>query len=161
MTKLSRRELGSKQLGYYINDLWSAFTLMDSKEDIRSLFRDLFTRTEYKMFAKRLQIARLLLKGETYETIRDVMKVTDTTIANVNNILASKGEGFRKADEKLSKIALDILNKKSKYYADPITRKFNRQIFDPPSLVKESIKNVSKKIAQHQKYKSAKTSLSL
>lgn len=116
MTKLSRKPLESKQLGYYINDLWSVFVLMDSKEDVKNLFRDLFSHTEYKMFAKRLQIARLLLKGENYESIRDVLKVTDTTIAHINNILANQGAGFRKADDKLNKITLSIKNKNNKYY---------------------------------------------
>jgi TrpR-related protein YerC/YecD len=104
MTKISKRALESKQLSYYINDLWSAFTLMGSKEDIRLLFKDIFTHTEYKMFAKRLQIARMLLDGQTYDQISDVLKVTPITIAHVSNTLANKGYGFRRAHIGLSRI---------------------------------------------------------
>lgn len=69
MTKLSKRLLDPKDLGLYINNLWSVFTLLDSKDQVRALFRDLFTHTEYKMFAKRLEIAKRLLEGQTYEEI--------------------------------------------------------------------------------------------
>lgn len=90
--------------GHYVNNLWSAFTLMDSKEDIKLLFKDIFTHTEYKMFAKRLEIARRLLKGESYENIMNELNVTSNTITKINNILANQGYGLRKADNKLSKL---------------------------------------------------------
>lgn len=66
-----------------------------------ALIRDLFTHTEYKMFAKRLEIARRLLDGDDYQTIKNKVKVTGTTIALINNILAEKGEGFRKINKKM------------------------------------------------------------
>ncbi len=101
MTKLSRRPHDPEFFGHYVNNLWSAFTLMDSKEDIKFLFKDLFTHTEYKMFAKRLEIARRLISGETYEAIINALKVTAPTITKINNTLAAQGFGLRKADEKL------------------------------------------------------------
>ena len=109
MTKLSRRILDPKVFGHYVNNLWSAFTLMDSKEDIKLLFKDLFTHTEYKMFAKRLEIARRLFAKETYENIQKALNVTARTVTNINNILAEKGEGLRKAHEKLVSIEKDFL----------------------------------------------------
>ena len=90
-----------------MNNLWSVFTLLDSKEDIRSFFRDLFTHTEYKMFAKRLEIARGLLEGETYDKIVERLKVTKHTIASVSNSLARDGAGFRIAHARL----IDLENK--------------------------------------------------
>lgn len=61
MTKLSRRKIETNKMGEYINDLWSAFTLMDSKEKVRLLFKDLVTHTELKMWAKRLGVACRLI----------------------------------------------------------------------------------------------------
>lgn len=104
MTKLSKRQLTQKEFGQYINNLWSAFTLLDSKNDIRALFRDLFTHTEYKMFAKRLEIARRLLDGMTYEEIGDELKVTMHTISSVSNSLARNGDGYRRAHQELRRI---------------------------------------------------------
>ena len=88
-------------MGFYINNLWSVFTLIDAKEEIKLLFKDLFTHTEYKMFAKRLEIARRLLAGETYESIMNNLKVTERTISNVSNTLERDGKGLRIAYQKL------------------------------------------------------------
>lgn len=98
-------------MGYYINDLWNAFTLMQSKEEVREFVKDLFTHTEYKMFAKRLHIARMLIKGETYETIKDVVKVTEKPIVYVSNLLANSGNGFRRADERLKDVEKEFSQK--------------------------------------------------
>src|SRR3989338_10389899 len=102
MTKLSKLNLDPKDFSHYINNLWSAFTLMDSKEDIKLLFKDLFTHTEYKMFAKRLEIARRLLAGQTYEEISNELKVTNHTISTISNILQRDGGGLKIAHQKLS-----------------------------------------------------------
>src|SRR3989344_3968318 len=107
MTKVSKIPLGEKDLGLCSNELWTAFVLMETKEDIRLLFKDLFTHTEYKMFAKRLQIMKLLMDGEQYDVIREKLKVTPTPIAHISNILATKGEGFRKVYQKLKNLEKD------------------------------------------------------
>lgn len=114
MTKLSRKYISSDKIGHYINNLWSGFTLMETKEEIRLLFRDLFTHTEYKMFAKRLEIARRVLSGEGYDQIINELNVTERTIANINNILAEKGHGFRKVHEKLTAIEKKYNEKEAK-----------------------------------------------
>lgn len=101
MTKLSRRPVDPEKFGHYVNNLWSAFTLMDSKEDIRLLFKDLFTHTEYKMFAKRLEIARRLLESGSYLDIQKEMSVTANTVTRVSNVLSTKGDGLRKAHGKV------------------------------------------------------------
>jgi uncharacterized protein YerC len=75
--------------------------LLDSKEQVRALFRDLYTHTEYKMFAKRFEIARRLLEGQTYDEIAENLKVTNHTIAAVSNILERDGVGLRIAHKKL------------------------------------------------------------
>lgn len=80
---------------------------MDSKDDIRFLFKDIFTHTEYKMFAKRLEIARRLLENQKYEQISQDLHVTQGTIAQVSNILAQSGEGYRKAHGKLKILEAD------------------------------------------------------
>lgn len=104
MTKITFRQTNIPEFGNYVNNLWSAFTLLTSKDEIRKLFKDLFTHTEYKMFAKRLEIARSLLAGQGYQDIRNRLNVTDRTIASVSNILSNAGEGFRSAHGKLSEM---------------------------------------------------------
>ncbi len=111
MTKLSKN-FDPKDMGFYVNNVWAALTLMDSKEQIRQLVKDLFTHTEYKMFAKRLEIARRLLKGETYDEIKQALKVTEKPITSVSNILANGGLGFRDAHKKLTQLEQKFKNRK-------------------------------------------------
>jgi uncharacterized protein YerC len=102
MTKLSKLKLDPSEMAYYVNSLWNAFTLMESKEEVRDFVKDLFTHTEYKMFAKRLEIARRLLEGETYESIRKALNVSDRPINFINNLIANSGKGFKSAHQKLT-----------------------------------------------------------
>ena len=154
MTKLSRKFVDPEKFGHYVNNLWSAFTLMDSKEDIRSLFKDLFTHTEYKMFAKRLEIGRRLLRGELYSVIEKELSVTPSTIARVNNILSEKGEGLRKAHDKLDIIEekyLNIQREKTKNLENPFRQKAKRTSLGLELLkvgVKELDKTISRKLKQ-------------
>jgi uncharacterized protein YerC len=129
MTKLSRRAL-PKEFGDYVNNLWSAFTLLDSKSDIRLLFKDLFTHTEYKMFAKRLEIARRLESGQTYEEIKTGLSVTSGTISTVSNTLMEQGDGFRKAHQKLTEAEVrqeKARTEKTKNVMHPLRKKIKRR----------------------------------
>ena len=47
------------------------------------------------MLARRLQVARLLMNGYTYEDIEKEMKVINTTIAKVQTWLNLYGDGYR------------------------------------------------------------------
>ncbi|OGE81177.1 MAG: hypothetical protein A3E98_02270 [Candidatus Doudnabacteria bacterium RIFCSPHIGHO2_12_FULL_48_11] len=101
MTKISRRPVDPELMGNYVSNLWSIFAMIRDKEEIKLLFKDLFTHTEYKMFAKRLEIVHRLLAGETYQSIMNHLKVTERTISTVSNILERAGKGFRAAEQKL------------------------------------------------------------
>lgn len=114
MTKISRKNIDSKDLGNYINNLWAAFTLADSKEDVRLLFKDLFTHTEYKMLAKRFEIARRLINKEKYEDIARIVGVTANTISNVSNVLSGSGFGYRKVVQKINAEEENSFNRKLK-----------------------------------------------
>jgi len=163
MTKLSRRPISDEKFGHYINNLWSAFTLMDSKEEMRELFRDLFTHTEYKMFAKRLEIARCLLRGENYEEIIRQVAVSEKTVAAVSNILAIKGEGFRNAERKLAEIEKARLKKLGKRQ-DLLERKTRRKPTEETllaDLVLVGAKKLSQTITKVNKKSSVNKSLSL
>lgn len=140
-------------MGFYVNNLWSGFTLMESKEDVKLLFRDLFTHTEYKMFAKRLEIARRLLDGEGYDAIIKQLNVTERTIANINNILAEKGDGFRKVHEKLSRIEQNYRTREAKRI-ERMSRAFKAELPGSkvlPALVAEGVKLAGRTITQYRK----------
>lgn len=165
MTKLSKKQMDPEKFGNYVNNLWSAFTLMETKEDIRLLFKDLFTHTEYKMFAKRLEIARRLLLEHRYEDIEKELSVTANTISRINNVLYEKGSGYRKAHEKLQKLEEKYLQKQkdtTKNMSNPFRQKvLNRQKTVLGELVKGGIKELDKTISRKLKQRTAKKTLSV
>ncbi len=163
MTKLSRRHLDPINFGQYVNNLWSAFTLMDSKDDIKLLFKDLFTHTEYKMFTKRLEIARRLLEGQTYEQINKELNVTARTITGINNTLATAGNGLRKAHDKLNALEEKDLAKQkeiTKNLENPFRQKTQRKTLGG-TLLKVGLIALDKKISKKLKQRTAKKSLSV
>lgn len=82
-------------------DLISAFSLVKSAEDSALFVQDLLTKAEVRMLSKRLRIAKLLLRGEKYETIMKELHTGRTTIAKVAAWLAESGEGFKRVVKKL------------------------------------------------------------
>ena len=161
MTKLSRKFVDPFEMGGYINNLWSALTLMDSKEDIKQLVKDLFTHTEYKMLAKRLEISRLLLNGSDYHSIEKKLCVTPVTISRISNVLAEKGAGLRKANYKLNLIEEKRLVKqkaKTDNMANPFLRKVRRKTLGG-AIIKTGLIILDKKISKFVKQRSAKKSL--
>ncbi len=165
MTKISRKHLSSDRLSEYINNLWSAFTLMDSKADIRLLFKDLFTYTEFQMLAKRLEVARRLLRQEGYLHIQTAVNVTSGTVGKISNILVSKGDGFRKAHTKLEQIE-EMTLKKQKTYTDNLSNPFRQKVENYQKTIlgqtiKAGISALDKKISKKIKQKTAQKLLSV
>lgn len=136
MVKLSRLE--SEYLGWFINSLWNAFTLAKDKIEIRALLKDLLTHTEIKMLAKRLQIAKMLLEGYDYQSIKQAVKVTDPTIAKISNGLEEKGEGLRQSVTHLWQLEANIKKK----YEPPSLRDKYPQYFALDRLLTQLQENM-------------------
>lgn len=64
-------------------------------EEAAEFLKDLLSKQEAEMLAKRIEIARLLIEGTTYEIIKKTLKVSESTIARVNQWLTTSGEGYR------------------------------------------------------------------
>jgi len=62
-----------------------------SEIDIEQLLRSLLSEAELSAIAKRLAIAVFLDKGQSYEHIKDVLKVSSATIAGVSENINQKG----------------------------------------------------------------------
>lgn len=63
--------------------LAKAFLSLKKEQDVVNFLRDLLTLPEIDEFANRLEIARLLLRGETYLTIAKETNVSTTTVTRV------------------------------------------------------------------------------
>ena len=55
-------------------------------------------------FRQRIQIAKMLAQGFDYLTIRNCVKVTSGTIAHINNLLNTSGEGLKMIVDRLIKL---------------------------------------------------------
>jgi TrpR-related protein YerC/YecD len=104
MTKLARLYQNPKIEQAVINLFWDAVTLLENRAEIREFLGELLTPTELRMIAKRFAIAKMLDDGYDYQTIRGYLKVTDRTIAFVNNKLNFGDGGFEKTLERISEI---------------------------------------------------------
>ena len=161
MTKISKRKIQPQQFAQYVNNLWAAFTLLGSKQQIRLLFKDLLTPTEYTMLTKRLEIARRLLYGDDYETIKREVSVTNDTISNLSKILANQGDGLRLAHKQLSNLE-NKLKKQNKVQQrnleNPWLKKINRKTLLGTAL-KAGVIMLDEKISESLKKSSAKKQL--
>lgn len=67
--------------------------LKDAKQT-ESFLKDFLTKTELTTLAKRLMIANFLEIGKSYEYIKNNVKVSSATIANVDKMMSTGSKGF-------------------------------------------------------------------
>lgn len=90
ISKLSSREKQELLIGFC-----KALASLKTSEEAAQFLKDLLSKQEAEMLAKRIEIARLLIKGFTYEEIEKHLKVSHGTVARVSEWLATSGEGYR------------------------------------------------------------------
>lgn len=101
MAKFTRRQqLKKTEETQLIMDFCEAISSLSRIEEAMLFIRDLLSKQEVRMLAKRLKIAKLLIADEKYEDIAKDLKTSMGTIARINTWLAQSGEGFRTAIEK-------------------------------------------------------------
>lgn len=70
-----------------IDQLMRAFNSLQSMEECSDFFEDLCTRKELLAFSQRLDVAKMLMKGYTYEQIEEYSGATFNTITRVQKVL--------------------------------------------------------------------------
>lgn len=155
MVKISRIRVDPKHFGFFLNNFWNLITLLENKEQVKTFLKDLLTPTEMKMLTKRIQIAKMLLEGYDYRSIRNYVKVTDPTIAKISNILAVSGDGLRVAIRYLQKIEAEI--DRDRMRATPDLKKKYPTYYLP----EKAIELVEKELRKRKKKSSVKEDLSL
>lgn len=89
--KVSRLPVGKEKMSLFLDDFWTAVASLEDKAEARMFFSQFLTHTERKMFAKRFQIAMMLILDYDYQTIKQRLKVSDTTTARISNWLEDNG----------------------------------------------------------------------
>ena len=124
--------------------LCEALTSIKNKEEAAQFLADLLGPQELEMLAKRLEIAKLLTNGETYDSIRQSLKASYNTIARVNSWLAFSGNGFRlvirRIQKKGKKIYEHTLDEKYSPYSLYNFKRRYSMYFLPELIIEEIIK---------------------
>lgn len=83
------------------DQLFRAILSLRDLDECRRFFGDLLTVQELSAFAQRLQVARMLSEGKTYEAIRGEIATSSSTITRVNTELRYGSGGYKMVLDRL------------------------------------------------------------
>lgn len=114
MPRINPRNVDQKVLMKYLDLLWTSIAELRTRDEVKSFFKDLLSKTEAVMLSRRIFIAKLLLAGKSYDEIKDELKTSHTTIANVHRWLESGFGGYENAVKKFESAVSKRLSKYDK-----------------------------------------------
>lgn len=79
----------------FTDQLFEAILQLEDKEECYKFFEDVCTIKEIKALGQRLEVARLLNEGDTYEQIADKTGASSATISRVKRYLNYGAEGYK------------------------------------------------------------------
>lgn len=77
------------------DQLAKAVLALNSVEEVYSFFEDVCTINEIKSMAQRLEVARMLRAGATYEEVAEATGASTATISRVKRYLNYGSDGYR------------------------------------------------------------------
>ena len=86
-----------------VDELFRAVLLLKTEEECYRFFEDLATVPEIKSLAQRLQVAKMLLAKETYNSISEKTGASTATISRVKSSLLYGTDGYMLILKKLIK----------------------------------------------------------
>ena len=96
MSKVNPRSLDPKSKMKYLDLLWTSIAKLETREEAKHFFKDLLSESESIMLARRIEIAKRLLEGNSYDEIARELKVGMDTIGRVQRWLTSGFGGYEK-----------------------------------------------------------------
>ena len=84
-----------------IDALFDAILSLETREECYDFFEDLCTVKEISDMAQRLEAAKLLLDGSTYEQIVKTVEISTATISRINRCIQYGTGGCRQTIEKV------------------------------------------------------------
>ena len=82
--------------------LFDAILSLETREECYHFFEDLCTVKEISDMAQRLEAAKLLLSGNTYDQIVKTVEISTATISRINRCIQYGSGGYRDVIEKVS-----------------------------------------------------------
>lgn len=121
MAKIKPKSIPNKELYKLLDEFYSIVTLLETKEEVRNFFKDLLSSSEALMLARRIQIAKLLVAGGSYDAIRETTGAGYATIGNVQRWLDAGFGGYIRALGNLNKKLAEKETAYAKSYSDPFS----------------------------------------
>lgn len=114
MSRVQPKLLPKYELDELLEEFWLMIASLETKEEVKSFFRDLLSETETVMFARRIRIAKLLLRGRTYQEIQETLHTSEGTIAGVHRWLQSGFGGYKNSLPRLEDELKKLVEKRKK-----------------------------------------------
>ena len=78
-----------------LGEFYDMVASLKNRVEAKNFFKDLMSLSEIVMVSRRIQIAKRLLKGDTYREIIEKMKVGKSTVASVDKWVNLGFDGYR------------------------------------------------------------------
>ena len=87
--------MNSKIRDEMTDKLFEAILLLKDSDECYNFFEDVCTVSEMKAMAQRLEVAKMLKAGRTYNDISEITGASTATISRVNRCLNYGADGYR------------------------------------------------------------------
>ncbi|MGM0370325.1 MAG: YerC/YecD family TrpR-related protein [Bacillota bacterium] len=89
------KKLGADFKSEFTDQLFEAVLKLENKDECYKFFEDICTIKEIKALEQRLEVARLLNEGSTYEEIAEKTGASSATISRVKRYLNHGADGYQ------------------------------------------------------------------
>jgi len=101
--KVKYHDLSDFEKKKFLGEFYSVIAQLKTRDEVKNFFKDLLTLSEVVMLSRRIQVAQLLLQGESHDDIRRKLKVGFGTITNVERWLKDGFGGYKEIIERYKK----------------------------------------------------------
>lgn len=88
--------------GEQLDQLFDAMLSLKDREECYQFFDDLATMSEIQSLAQRLQVAKMLIDGSTYNAIENDTKASTATISRVRRCINYGSDGYKLVVDRLN-----------------------------------------------------------
>lgn len=91
-----------KLRGELLDQFFEAILTLETKDECYQFFDDVATMNEIQALSQRLQVAKMLQEGHTYNEIEEKTKAATTTISRVRRCLDYGSGGYNEVLKRIS-----------------------------------------------------------
>ena len=93
--KVRYNQLSDFEKKKFLGEFYTMISLLRNRDEVKTFFKDLLTLSEVVMISRRIQAAKMLLEGETYEEISKKLKMSTATVNSVEKWLNNGFGGYK------------------------------------------------------------------